>query len=156
MTTSRVITVADAGADVDGFELDARLANDCLLLGKLDCSLLLLMNNSLLPWFILVPVTQATEIYQMQREQQLQLLEEINLLSGFINNEFSIEKLNVAAIGNIVKQLHVHIVGRHSSDYCWPGVVWGTDQSEPYSDAEIARIRKSLKTRFKGRIVISQ
>ena len=142
----------DAGADADGFELDARLANDCLLLGKLDCSLLLLMNNSLLPWFILVPVTQATEIYQMQKEQQLQLLEEINLLSGFINSEFSIEKLNVAAIGNIVKQLHVHVVGRHSSDYCWPGVVWGADQSEPYSDAEIARIRRSLKTRFKGRI----
>ena len=147
---SRVITVPDA--DADGFELDARLANDCLLLGKLDCSLLLLMNNSLLPWFILVPVTQATEIYQMQKEQQLQLLEEINLLSDFINSEFSIEKLNVAAIGNIVKQLHVHVVGRHSSDYCWPGVVWGADQSEPYSDAEIKRIKKSLETRLKQRL----
>jgi len=136
----------------DGFELDARLAGDCLILGKLDCSLLLLMNNSLLPWFILVPVTQATEIYQMPGEQQLQLLEEVNLLSDFINSEFSIEKLNVAAIGNIVKQLHVHVIGRSSSDFCWPGVVWGTDRSEPYSDAEIARIRSSLQTRLKGRI----
>ncbi len=143
-------------ADVDGFELDVKLAGDCLLLGELDCSLLLMMNNSLLPWFILVPVTQATEIYQMQKEQQLQLLEEINLLSDFINSEFSIEKLNVAAIGNIVKQLHVHVVGRHSSDYCWPGVVWGADQSEPYGDAEIARIRKLLKTRFKGRIKVDE
>jgi diadenosine tetraphosphate (Ap4A) HIT family hydrolase len=139
-------------ADIDGFELDVRLAGDCLLLGELDCSLLLLMNNALVPWFILVPVTQATEIYQMQKEQQLQLLEEINLLSDFINSEFSIEKLNVAAIGNIVKQLHVHIIGRHPSDYCWPGVVWGAEQSEPYGDAEITRIRRLLKTRFKGRI----
>ena len=139
-------------ADVNGFELDARLAGDCLILGKLDCSLLLLMNNALVPWFILVPVTQATEIYQMPEEQQAQLLEEINLLSDFINSEFSIEKLNVAAIGNIVKQLHVHIIGRHSSDFCWPGVVWGAEQSEPYSDAEIKRIKESLKIRLKGRI----
>ncbi|HBH35047.1 MAG TPA: HIT family protein [Gammaproteobacteria bacterium] len=147
---SRVITVPDV--DTDGFELDARLASDCLILGKLDCSLLLLMNNSLLPWFILVPLTQETEIYQLPREQQLQLLEEINMLSDFINSEFSIEKLNVAAIGNIVKQLHVHIVGRHSSDYCWPGVVWGADQSEPYTDTEVHRIRRSLLIRLKERI----
>ncbi|MEA3303638.1 MAG: HIT family protein [Pseudomonadota bacterium] len=149
---SRVIIVPDAGAESDGFELDARLAGDCLILGKLDCSLLLLMNNALVPWFILVPVTQATEIYQMQKEQQMQLREEINLLSSFIYSEFSIEKLNVAAIGNIVKQLHVHVIGRSSTDFCWPGVVWGTDQSEPYSDAEIACIRRSLQSRLKGRI----
>ncbi len=141
-------------ADVDGFELDARLASDCLILGELDCSLLLLMNNALVPWFILVPVTQATEIYQLPEEHQLQLLKEIDLLSDFINSEFSIEKLNVAAIGNIVKQLHVHIVGRHPSDYCWPGVVWGAEQSEPYSDAEIKRIKESLETRLKGRIKV--
>ena len=153
MTMSRATTVPDDVAD--GFELDARLAGDCLILGKLDCSLLLLLNNSLLPWFILVPVTQATEIYQMHKQQQLQLLEEINLLSDFIYSEFSIEKLNVAAIGNIVKQLHVHVIGRSSSDFCWPGVVWGTDQSEPYGDAEIARIRKLLKSRLKARIVTS-
>ncbi len=140
--------------DVNGFELDARLAGDCLILGELDCSLLLLMNNSLVPWFILVPVTKATEIYQMQKEQQLQLLKEIDLLSDFINSEFAIEKLNVAAIGNIVRQLHVHIVGRHSSDYCWPGVVWGSQQSESYSDAEIKRIKASLKTRLKQYIKV--
>jgi len=140
--------------DVNGFELDARLAGDCLILGELDCSLLLLMNNSLVPWFILVPVTKATEIYQMQKEQQLQMLKEIDLLSDFINSEFAIEKLNVAAIGNIVRQLHVHIVGRHSSDYCWPGVVWGSQQSESYSDAEIKRIKASLKTRLKQYIKV--
>ncbi len=144
----------DAGADSGDFEVDARLAGDCLILGELDCSLLLLMNNALVPWFILVPVTQATEIYQLPGEQQVQLLEEINLLSDFINSEFSIEKLNVAAIGNVVKQLHVHIVGRHSSDYCWPGVVWGAKQSEPYSDAEIEHIKASLKSRLNEHITL--
>lgn len=146
----------DAGADSGGFELDARLAGDCLILGELDCSLLLLMNNALVPWFILVPVTKATEIYQLPGEQQLQLLKEIDLLSHFISSEFSIEKLNVAAIGNIVKQLHVHIVGRHSSDYCWPGVVWGAEQSEPYSDAEIKRIKALLRTRLKQHIKLDR
>ena len=140
--------------DVNGFELDVRLAGDCLILGELDCSLLLLMNNALVPWFILVPVTKATEIYQLPGEQQQQLLKEIDLLSHFINSEFAIEKLNVAAIGNIVKQLHVHIVGRHSSDYCWPGVVWGAEQSEPYSDVEIKRIKASLKSRLKQHITM--
>jgi len=78
--------------DVNGFELDARLAGDCLILGELDRSLLLLMNNALVPWFILVPVTKATEIYQLPEEYQLQLLKEIDLLSDFINSEFSHRK----------------------------------------------------------------
>lgn len=153
---SRAITVPDAGKGADGFDLDARLAGDCLILGEFDFSLLLLMNNSLLPWFILVPQTQETEIYQLPREQQLQLLGEINLISDFINSEFSVEKLNVAAIGNIVKQLHVHIIGRHSSDYCWPGVVWGAEQSEPYSAAETERIKVLLKARLKQHIELDE
>ncbi|MEN8213460.1 MAG: HIT family protein [Pseudomonadota bacterium] len=138
--------------EAEGFELDARLASDCLPMGELDCSRLLLMNNALLPWFILVPVTQATELYQMPQARQLQLLAEINLLSDYINSEFAVEKLNVAAIGNIVRQLHVHIVGRHSSDYCWPGVVWGAPQTEPYSDREVQRIKASLNTRLNSHI----
>lgn len=147
---SRATTVADDVQRSNALELDARLAGDCLVLGELGSSKLLLMNNALLPWFILVPATEETEIYRLPREQQLQLLEEINLLSDFIYNEFPVEKLNIASIGNIVKQLHVHIIGRHSSDFCWPGVVWGTGQSKPYTDAEIARIRKLLESRLKG------
>lgn len=126
------------------FKLDPRLANDCLLLGKLNFSLLLLMNNSLVPWFILVPQTTETEITDLLPSEQAALLEEINLISAFVKTNFQISKLNIAAIGNIVSQLHVHVVGRDPSDYCWPNVVWGTSEREAYSDEKIKEITTTL------------
>ena len=106
-----------------GLELDSRLARDCIVLGRLDISQLLLMNNALVPWFILVPVTTETEIVDLSAQDQARLLQEINLLSGFIKENFNITKLNTAAIGNVVSQLHIHVVGRDPADYCWPDVV---------------------------------
>lgn len=129
---------------MDNFELDSRLANDCMVLGKLDISLLLLVNNSLLPWFILVPQTTVAEVTDLSPLEQARLLEEINLLSAFVKGNFKISKLNVAAIGNIVSQLHVHVVGRDPSDYCWPNVVWGTHDREPYSAEKISEITTAL------------
>ena len=126
------------------FELDARLANDCYILGKLDISLLLLMNNSLVPWFILVPKTTKTEMTDLAQADQEALLKEINLLSNFVKTNFRISKLNIAAIGNIVSQLHVHIVGRNPSDYCWPNVVWGVDEKETYTDERVKEISALL------------
>ena len=110
---------------MDSFELDARLASDCLVLGEMDMSLVLLMNNSLLPWFILVPKTTETEMIDLPRSEQVRVLEEINLLSAFVKNHFAVSKLNIATIGNIVPQLHIHVVGRAPNDCCWPKVVWG-------------------------------
>ncbi len=126
------------------FELDSRLANDCHILGKLDISLLLLMNNSLVPWFILVPKTTKTEMTDLAQADQEALLKEINLLSNFVKTNFRISKLNIAAIGNIVSQLHVHIVGRNPSDYCWPNVVWGVDEKETYTDERVKEISALL------------
>ncbi len=126
------------------FELDSRLANDCHILGKLDISLLLLMNNSLVPWFILVPKTTKTEMTDLAQTDQEALLKEINLVSNFVKTNFRISKLNIAAIGNIVSQLHVHIVGRNPSDYCWPNVVWGVDEKETYTDERVKEISALL------------
>jgi len=126
------------------FKLDSQLENDCFVLGKLQVSQLLLMNNSLVPWFILVPEVGVTEIYQLDAEQQKQLLNEINQMSKFISDEYVTDKLNVAAIGNIVSQLHVHIVGRKKEDFCWPNVIWGTSQKQPYTDSEIEKIVEQL------------
>ena len=138
---------------MDNFELDPRLANDCLVLGKLELSLLLLVNNSLLPWFILVPQTSVTEMTDLSQSDQASLLEEINLLSVFVKGNFNISKLNIAAIGNIVSQLHIHIVGRDPSDFCWPNVVWGTSEREPYTAERIneitAVLSEQLGDRFK-------
>ena len=129
---------------MNNFELDTRLAEDCLILGKLDLSQLLLMNNSLVPWFILVPDTIQTEMTDLPQADQNILLNEINLMSSFVKENFDISKLNIAAIGNIVSQLHIHIVGRDPSDYCWPNVVWGTQEKELYTDIQVEKIASAL------------
>jgi len=126
------------------FQLDTRLADDCHILGKLDISQLLLMNNSLVPWFILVPETDEMEITDLSKTDQEILLKEINLISSFVKDNFDVPKLNTAAIGNIVSQLHIHIVGRSPSDYCWPNVVWGTKEKEPYTDERVKGITALL------------
>jgi len=127
------------------FRLDPRLDSDCIILGETWLSLLLMMDNSLVPWFILVPRRNETELFELDKGDQLALLEEINLLSGFLKNSCKAEKLNVAAIGNIVRQLHVHVIGRNSTDFRWPNVVWGAEEKTPYSIAEIAAILEALQ-----------
>ena len=122
------------------FELDPRLRQDCFLLGKLPLCQLLLMNNAALPWFILVPETTVTEVCDLPADDQATLLAEINAVSKLVRGFEGVEKLNIGAIGNIVHQLHVHVVGRHPGDYCWPGVVWGSEAPRRYRAAEVAAI----------------
>ncbi len=131
-----------------GFELDPKLAADCIVMGDLGLSRLLLMNNALLPWFILVPRVTVKEIYQLQPQQQQQLLQEINTLSSFAHINFNADKLNIAAIGNIVSQLHIHVVARKKTDCCWPGVVWGGEQREEYSALALEAVRGQVQLHF--------
>ena len=132
------------------FQLDRRLAHDGILLGELELSLLLMMNNALLPWFILVPRVTETELYRLSRSQQAILLHEINLISDFVQTEFTCDKLNVASIGNIVSQLHVHVVGRRLDDFCWPQVAWGRPERRAYTEAEIAHVSQRLQLHLQG------
>jgi diadenosine tetraphosphate (Ap4A) HIT family hydrolase len=139
------------------FVLDARLEKDCHILGKLNSTLLLLMDNSLVPWLILVPQTDVTEFHELPQESQLQLLEQINLISNYLKQDLSVDKVNVAAIGNIVRQLHIHVVGRRETDYCWPNVVWGADGREPYAEQKVREISASVKKLFnEGFVPISE
>lgn len=135
---------------MEEFCLDNRLANDCHVLGRLDLSLLCLMNNALIPWFILVPRTDKVEMTDLSEIDQVRLLKEINIISVFLKNNFPVTKLNIAAIGNIVSQLHIHIVGRHPSDICWPGVVWGTKEKQSYSNERLIEIREYLNQQLNG------
>jgi diadenosine tetraphosphate (Ap4A) HIT family hydrolase len=130
------------------FRLDHRLAADCIVLGEMPLSLLLLMNNSLVPWFILVPRRKAIELYELKHEDQLMLLDEINLVSGHLMTAFHPDKLNVAAIGNMVRQLHIHVIGRNRSDFRWPDVVWGAGEKQPYSPHEVSIILESLEQKL--------
>jgi diadenosine tetraphosphate (Ap4A) HIT family hydrolase len=128
------------------FQINERLRADCVVLAKLDLSHLLLMNNSLVPWFILVPETEAVELYDLSREDHARLTDEIRLVSRFVESEFEVEKLNVAAIGNIVRQMHIHVIGRRTDDFAWPGPVWGRPEKEAYLEGEIARLVSEWKS----------
>ena len=126
-------------------ELDSRLQKDSYILGTMNESILLLSRNAHFPWFILVPDTKETEFYKLEQEQQHLLLSQVNKLSAFIERRFAIDKLNVAAIGNIVSQMHIHVIGRHQKDPCWPGVVWGCEQFKAYAEGEVETIRDQLE-----------
>lgn len=128
------------------FKLDLRLQKDCFLMAESDFFCILLMNNSLVPWFILVPKTDQHEIYQLDDEMQAKVLDMINQISKFIEAEYHPDKLNVAAIGNIVQQMHIHIVGRYKSDAYWPGVVWGASEKKAYELEKMKTIERKLKS----------
>lgn len=127
------------------FVLDSRLKNDCVELANFPLSRLLLMNDANYPWFILVPRRQQIEeIYQLSDVDQQQLWRESSILGHWMAKEFRFDKLNVAALGNVVRQLHLHHVGRRGSDPTWPGPVWGQHPPQPYGAADIEKIRKQV------------
>ena len=132
------------------FEIDERLLNDCHVLGQLDVSYILLMNNTQVPWLILVPDTQQTEYYLLSDEMQLLVNREVNWISEFISAEYQPDKINVATIGNVVSQMHIHIIGRFKNDYCWPGVVWGVKADFPYSNDQVETVKQRLEDRLDG------
>lgn len=110
-----------------GFELHPRLLEDCHRLGRFALSHLLLHRNAGLPWLILVPEVAGgvSELYELDPPSRRELDEEIDTVARCLKRSLGAQKINVAAIGNLVPQLHVHVVGRQPGDPCWPGVVWG-------------------------------
>ena len=128
------------------FALAAPLRADCHVLGRLPFCQVLLMNKAEVPWFILVPETSHIELCDLGADEQLHLQEEINRLSRFVRTHFAVAKLNVAAIGNIVAQLHIHIIGRHPDDPWWPNVAWGQHSEAGYAAARVTEIAKWLVT----------
>lgn len=130
---------------VTPFSLHPQLANDCFELADLPLCKLLLCNDSAYPWFILVPkVNDITDIYQLDWQQQQQLLNESSLLSELLMQVFTGDKMNVAALGNVVEQLHVHHVVRYKTDVSWPKPIWGQQPLTPYTDDELANIKAAL------------
>lgn len=127
------------------FNLHPQLAADGIELADFPLCKLLLCNDSAYPWFILVPkVADISEVYQLEWEQQQQLLNESSLLSELLMQVFAGDKMNVAALGNVVEQLHVHHVVRFKSDAQWPKPIWGQQALTPYSAEEIATLKAKL------------
>lgn len=117
------------------FALHTQLAKDCVLIGDLPLSRVLLMNDANYPWLVLVPRREEiVELFQLPRIDQQQLLDEVAQVSAALAGHFRADKMNIAALGNIVPQLHIHIVARFRDDAAWPRPVWGTVPAKPYGD----------------------
>ncbi|MCK9563859.1 MAG: HIT domain-containing protein [Bacteroidales bacterium] len=134
------------------FELHPQLALDCIVLGDFPLCRLLLSRDGNYPWFILVPRRpRLREIYQLSAADRGLLLEESCQLSELIMEVFQGDKLNVAALGNMVPQLHVHHIVRQVGDAAWPGPVWGVLPPRPYSDDALGELLDTLLPLLKER-----
>jgi diadenosine tetraphosphate (Ap4A) HIT family hydrolase len=111
------------------------------------------MNDRLLPWFILVPERDGiTEIDELSEDDRIVLIKEIASASQVIRRLYRPDKINVGALGNVVQQLHVHIIGRFVNDRAWPGAIWGTGPIQPYTSAELEEVLVQIRTAFNGRV----
>lgn len=123
------------------FTLDARLAADCCVVGELELSRVLLMDDMRFPWLILVPRRAGLrELIELPRDEQHALLDEINRVAHVLHAITHPNKMNIAALGNVVSQLHIHVIGRHVDDAAWPKPVWGVGERVPYAADERSRV----------------
>ena len=128
------------------FVLDSRLHQDTLALGDFPLCRLLLSNDSNYPWFILVPRRPGiSEVFDLSADDQLQLWQETSFLSKTLKVVFGADKLNVAALGNVVSQLHMHVIVRKRNDIAWPAPVWGKHPAVPYAEEQFVAIREQLR-----------
>jgi len=127
------------------FELHPRLAQDAFELGDFPLCRLLLMNDSTYPWFVMVPMReQLREIYHLNEEDRYQLIYESCLLSGVLDEVFQADKLNVAALGNMVPQLHIHHIVRYTTDPAWPHPIWGKAAADHYQTRALYELREQV------------
>jgi diadenosine tetraphosphate (Ap4A) HIT family hydrolase len=130
---------------VQAFELDERLENDSALITRIGLCQLRLMNDSRWPWLILVPQRpDVSELFDLTPLDQAMLTFETNLVAAALKKATAPTKINVAAIGNIVRQLHVHVIARYENDDNWPGPVWGFGRRKPYADDARAIVMKTI------------
>ncbi len=127
------------------FELHPDLARDGILIGRFDLCLVLLINDATYPWFVLVPQREhIRDLTDLAFDDYRMLWHESRKLSQAILKSFRGEKLNVAALGNVTPQLHVHHIVRFSDDPAWPAPIWGRNPMQPYQDAAVDQIRAQL------------
>lgn len=124
--------------------LDPRLEADTYLLGYFDSTAVLMLRNAHYPWLVLVPDTDEIEFHRLPANQQAELMAQSTRLASFIEDWRPVDKMNIAAIGNVVSQMHLHVVGRHKSDPSWPGVVWGAQPFKAYEAAEVVEVQRHL------------
>lgn len=117
------------------------LQQDCLLIGRFPLCYLLLMQDASYPWFILVPDREGiTEAHHLCEEDQQQLMCESAMLARALETAFAPDKLNIAALGNVVPQLHLHHIVRYRHDPAWPAPVWGRLPKQSYTSENLQSV----------------
>lgn len=132
-----------------GFELHPRLAADTIEVARWPLCRILLMNDATYPWLILVPQRPGIrELFQLSADDRHRLMEETSRAAAELQRLFTADKMNIAALGNVVPQLHVHVIARHVGDPAWPRPVWGAVAARPYAAAALAERQALLATVF--------
>ena len=138
-----------APAPHGAFTLDPQLERDTAMVGDLPLSRVLLMNDAGFPWLIAVPRhAGAVELFDLGAAERAQLMGELTLLAQLLKDLTGCHKINIAAIGNVVSQLHVHIVARRRDDPLWPRPVWGAQPPRPYAAAERDRLIEAIRRKI--------
>ncbi|MEM9332503.1 MAG: HIT family protein [Pseudomonadota bacterium] len=127
------------------YDLDRRLADDTIHIGSLETSELLLMNDSRWFWLILVPrIEDAEEWHELHTDQRQDIDFEVANVASVLKGMSACKKVNIASLGNVVSQLHIHIVARNEGDENWPGPVWGVGEKVPYHEDAAQQIAEVL------------
>lgn len=128
------------------FQLHPQLACNTVTINNLDLCQILLMNDQTYPWLVMVPRRDGMrEIHDLLPGDQQMLMREVTTVSRALQRLYNADKMNVAALGNMVPQLHVHVIARFESDPAWPGPIWGKVPMAPYGDAALAQTTQALK-----------
>ncbi len=136
--------------------LHHQLAKDCHILGRFELCHVLLLRDANYPWFILVPDRDdVTEIFQLSEADQQQLMQESSLFGEILSREFSADKLNIAALGNVVPQLHIHHIVRYETDPAWPAPVWGKIPPKNYGDEALSEVVSKISNALAAVPVLS-
>ncbi|MBI6944136.1 HIT domain-containing protein [Pseudomonas putida] len=128
------------------FEMDSRLQQDCQVLGDFPLCRLLLSKDANYPWFILVPKRAGvSEVFDLSPQDQAQLWKETTSLAEALKDEFAADKMNIATLGNVVSQLHMHVIVRRRDDAAWPAPVWGKVAALEYTQEQVEAIGRRLR-----------
>ncbi len=132
------------------FELHPRLESGSHKIGRIGNSWLLLKNNAIFPWFLLVPEVEegVEDLHQLELGHYEKVMSAVRVVSEFVSEYFDVEKLNVGCIGNQVRQMHIHVVGRSSDDPAWPGTVWAFGEKRPYSHEDAEKIAEAARAKL--------
>ena len=127
------------------FELDPRIERDSIYVTELELCQVRLQNDSRYPWLVLLPqIAGLTEVHELTEVQQTQLLKESSLVAKLLTKLTGCKKINVANLGNVVSQLHWHVVARFETDEAWPGPIWGVGSAIPYDEQKRAEFIDSF------------